>query len=900
MMLSSLSVAALMRKGITVLLIAKIKSRTVCLPALALLVAASGWAAHRTFGAKPPEPTETAENTVPKQRAAAKQPRTDAHGDPLPPGAVARLGSARFRHEGMLGSFVISPDGRTVAAVPLMHGKSGVLWDMATGKLTRRFTFDREVHYVAFTPDGKSIVIGSAGVFGRHSIEDGILRFVDLASGKETRRFRGHSFGRTYSEDVGIWEAAFFTPDGRTMITVADSGNVFRWDVPSGKKLGELEGGRWIAWGLSPDGKLLAVGHQVGKANIVQLFETRTGKEVRQLSHSEDVYCAAFSPDGKTLATASSKRDNSRWQPGKITLWQVENGKELCILTGLQGPVPALAFAPDGKTLASGGKDRVLCLWDVAAQKQLHKSRLLPTSIMQLAFSPDGKTILVRSKENRLRLWDVAAWRERRGAEGPAQAIKDIAYSRDGKMVASVSASVDGGIWLWETATGKLLQTFEDGIPPLRFSADGKSLLAGSAHSSELQVWDTKSGAKQQSIRTISANLSVGQQALMSPDGKMIAWLDRTRIGVFGIGPQGKRCSLQAPSDQAPATEREWQRRRPHGLPWLFAACFSYDSKTLYACSSETHVLRWDVATGHNLPSIGNQDDGAHGIAVAPDGRSIATVTGNGALHLWEIASRQPRLVIKDAALAAPIAFAPDGRLLALASKKEESVQLIRVTDGKVVRRFTGHIGGIFSLSFSPDGRTLASGGHDSTVLIWDVAGLAAVDAKNAPIIKPEKLAELWTGLRGTAAEAYDCMIALTASPAQAVPFLAEKMASAAAVDAERLARLLQKLDSDDFREREEATGELKKLGDAAEPALRQALQRKPTLESRRRLQQLLDDLDAAGHVSSERLRSLRIIEVLERIGDKPARDVLRQIADGPAGTRLTEEARASLRRWQR
>jgi hypothetical protein len=111
-------------------------------------------------------------------------------------------------------------------------------------------------------------------------------------------------------------------------------------------------------------------------------------------------------------------------------------------------------------------------------------------------------------------------------------------------------------------------------------------------------------------------------------------------------------------------------------------------------------------------------------------------------------------------------------------------------------------------------------------------------------------------------------------------------------VDAERFAGLLKKLESDQFREREEATRELKKLGDSAEPALREALKRNFPLETRRRLQALLDGLD-----TGERLRTLRAIEVLERIGDKPARDLLRRLSKGAAGAWLTEEARTTLRR---
>src|SRR5262249_42841817 len=126
------AVAALVRRGMTALFVAKIKSGAVCVLALALLVAGTGWAAHRTLGAKAPEQKQTAENAAQKP-AAEERPRTDAHGDPLPPGAVARLGTVRFRHEGWIGGIALSPDGRTLAATA---GKSAAFWDVSTGRLT--------------------------------------------------------------------------------------------------------------------------------------------------------------------------------------------------------------------------------------------------------------------------------------------------------------------------------------------------------------------------------------------------------------------------------------------------------------------------------------------------------------------------------------------------------------------------------------------------------------------------------------------------------------------------------------------------------------------------------------------------------------------------------------------
>ena len=200
------------------------------------------------------------------------------------------------------------------------------------------------------------------------------------------------------------------------------------------------------------------------------------------------------------------------------------------------------------------------------------------------------------------------------------------------------------------------------------------------------------------------------------------------------------------------------------------------------------------------------------------------------------------------------------------------------------------------SLAFSPDGKTLASGSYDTTVLVWGVTGLGKDRPRRLPLT-PQELKILWTNLASEdAAKAYQAIDTLTACPPQTVPLLKENLKPVARVDPQRIARLIADLDSEHFAVREQATQELETLGEQAGPALRRWLAGGPSAEGRRRAERLLARLEAPAD-RPVRLRELRAVEVLERVGRGEARRALEELAKGAPEARLTQEAKAALGR---
>ena len=242
------------------------------------------------------------------------------------------------------------------------------------------------------------------------------------------------------------------------------------------------------------------------------------------------------------------------------------------------------------------------------------------------------------------------------------------------------------------------------------------------------------------------------------------------------------------------------------------------------------------------------------------------------------------------------LAFSPDGKTLA-AGSWSGMVYLWEVGTTKVRAVLTGHRADVWSLDFSPDGARLISGSRDTTALIWDLTDMK--DEKDAKILTPERLTALWDDLADAdAGKAYRAGWRLASDAEASVAFLRKRLRPAE-VDADVIAKALASLDSDDFEEREAASRRLAKLGDLAGPALRTALEGKPSDEARRRMEELVRRLDEPVR-EPDQARALRSVEVLERVGSAEARRLLDELTKGAPGSALTRDAKAALTRLSR
>ncbi len=873
--------------------------------------------------------------------------RTDQHGDPLPAGALARLGTVRWRPGTDIDFLGFADAGRLLVA----REPYGVfhIYEVASGKEVRRLGLSqRDPSGGSYSPSKTVLSPGGrflASIGGRERV----LHLWEVASGKELWQQR---LART----ANFVEPVAFSADGKVLATWEDRAHSLSLcDTAGGKELGRIElPARPPAPGVdfppdttfAPDGNTLAT---VGPDAVIRLWSIPAGKLLHKLGKTTDpgprgdvIMKPVFSGDSKTLTTLfTSGRDNSTL--GTMIVWDLETGKEVRRVKGPEGGITGVVLSPDGALVVWSGAEGGICLQEIATRKVRQRLGKVGQKSGGVAiFSPDGKTLFVQDgyPTDEDQLWDVQSGKELWKRKGDLWASPAV-FAPDGKALALFHRPrLDGMIRLLDAATGKEI-TVKDGhegaVGSLSVSADGKTITS-LASDDTVRQWDAATGKE---LR----RFSFPESALtLSLDGRRVA-VSRDVDGVYRIEVrdldtdrtvwrtetiQGKPVHLAfAPDGRTLAGEKLTARASFNYLFRLYDAesgkerrllddpddqyldhiLFSPDGSTLATAWSNEGppdvVYLSQVSTGRQLRRLPIPENiSVLALAFSPDGRTLAMLYSVRAapdtIVLWETATGQERGRIRGGVMAydsAKLSFAPDGRALAVGGA-DHVIRLWGVHSGKLLGKFSGHHGGITCLAFSADGKCLVSGSADTTALVWDAAPLLRQADVPTVELSAGQLEAHWAALAGAdARRAFQAIKALSASPAQTVSWIRERLKPAVGVEEQRLARLIVELNDDKFAVREKARLELEALGEMAGPALAKVMETRPTLEQARRVRRVLDRLEPDQDLSPEVLQMLRAVEVLEQVRTPEARRLLQELAEGAPAARLTRECRAALKR---
>jgi WD40 repeat protein len=767
-----------------------------------------------------------------------------------------RLGTTRFQRGGRITGLAFIPDGNTLASTS--EDGSVRLWEAATGKELRRID-EAWPRCLAVSRDGQTLATGN-GV--------GVIRLWNAATGQQIARFEGHS---------AAVECVAFSSRDPLLASAGADGVVHLREITASKarqRIGEIHE-KVRALAFSPDGRTLAV---AGMG--IHLWDVRSGKPLGHHAASQRFSCLAFAADGRILASGGEDKMVHLWEPG--------SGKEIRTLGGHDGPVGTVVFSSNATTLFSAdsaGKIRVFdmatgrCLRTMVAREAAKTSgNIEDIGSRPLALSPDGKRLASAGPDNRVLLWDPSTGQRlypTAPLPGPCTAG---AWSADGKQVAS--AGTDGTVWVWDPGTGQELRHWK-GTPTdqafLAYSPHDPVLALGSPRRA-VRLVDPQTGKERSTIPgppPVAATC-----AIFTPTGKelVVGYSDGTiRLCNVATGEEVRRFTGPRAGIRALALTAEGN---------LLAASSDDDAIHLWHLESAKLERRWDhVHAGSAL-------------AFAPGGRALASGNEDGVISLWDIGTgREIRHLAGNLGAVYALAFAPDGQTMASCGY-DSVVRLWEVDSGQAVAEFRGHAGAVRAVAFSPDGRRLLSGGSDATLLVWDTGAWLDPQRPGRDLADAD-LEKLWADLAGVdGVRAYSAVRTLAAVPRQSVPFARERLRAFLGVDSERIARLIAQLDDDRFAVREKASAELAATIRLAESALRRALEKSPSLEAQRRIEEILKNAKAGIPLRLEQLRMLRLLHMLAKAGTPEARQAVESLAAGTADADLKQEAKSLLAHW--
>jgi len=667
---------------------------------------------------------------------------TDLYGDPLPAGASTRLGTVRFRHPGWnknvafagdpkvllscsddnvirywetrtgkllrevhvdkqeVRALRVSPDGKTAATLGFRfveedrsNYRNIKLWDVATGKLrkTIRWPSRPDCDEFEFLPDGATIVTGN---------RDGLLRFFDVASGEEGLK---HQSSKQGLDSLAV------SPDGQS-IAFSGRNTLQLWNWLAGEEPVDIDTGRARIVGLtfSPDGRLLAAGPDSRK--VVQMWDVKSRKIVRTFSCEPQpgmfIDELLFTPDGKSLLAADyiGYRDAKK----SVIHWDVESGKIQHRYTADSMELRCLDISRDGRWLAAAEWGTGMAVWDLQTGKRMADDPIGHVrSVPSIRFWPDGQLAATASDDGTIRTWDATSGRPLLKMQHDYW-IRAMELSPDGKFIAS--SSLDDTVRLWDAKTGKEVLRLPGhgrlgGHRALAFLADGTRLVSW-GDDMDLHVWEVPSGKQlhQHELRPGGVKIPEDEKALsekfeelsdsigpfgLSRDGTTFCLMFKNVIYVYNVDSGAELLKIDSEFRiRSIAVSPDGKRMLTAGTAAQPTTTKLVTGGTRYSGAKAQAIRLFDLESGREIWKHDLPEGGTGPITFSPDGQWMSSALGLPVqkIMVWSVGSQQNLLQID-----------------------------IKELSQKYYYR---------GLAISPDGRKLALGTADASVLIWDLPGL--------------------------------------------------------------------------------------------------------------------------------------------------------------------------------
>lgn len=488
---------------------------------------------------------------------------------------------------------------------------------------------------------------------------------------------------------------------------------------------------------FSPDGKLLvAAGNRT-----LKLWLLPDARVLLTLpAHRDLIEAVAFSPDGQTLATGS-------WDHS-LKLWQLRQGdgepgirkKPILLNENMRVTYHDLAFSRDGKLLATNGPDSAVVLWDLSRRSPYRTLEGHEKEVACVAFSPDGATLASGSMDQSIRLWDVRSGQVKMTLRGHQGQVNAVTFSRDGATL--TSGSRDNTIKIWDLVSGHLKATLRRHTNAVRFvdlSADGKTL-ASASWDGTVRLWNTQD---QEEVNVLKGHSGSTLHAEFSPDGKMLATASpdgTVKLWDYPLSTprdtlKGQRVAFSSRDDTLTLwtgsgrlrtySTATGQPKNEIAGPAGGCVAVSPDGQNVASGSEDGTVEVWNRNTGERHTIAERHDGRVRYVLFSQDGKTLASVGGRrfrSVLKLWDLTDFRILARREVFWLPRPVFSPGSTTLAAVAEQQTAAIYAIKLWDltGKELATFGQQQFPFFSLAFSADGKTLASGSFDGEIKLWN------------------------------------------------------------------------------------------------------------------------------------------------------------------------------------
>lgn len=549
----------------------------------------------------------------------------------------------------------------------------------------------------AFSPDGRTL----AATQQQH------VRLYDVRSPENSRLLRGAT--------QQLLDVAF-SPDGQTVAAVGHDVKLHLWDFSSGQISKSLEGhnGWMTGVAFSPDGSRI-VTTSFDRTAVV--WDAHTGEALFTYDKSIDgLRTLAFHPDGKRIAVSGNR--------GRVDVWDVESGDQQLTFWSEQSIIHRLSFSANGEWMATAGEDGRVILWSAESGEKIVEMVEHTSGVRDVSFSPNNDFLVSAGHDRVVRVWSVPSGERLHAFLGHSGVVHAAAVSPDGSLIAAGDTALRlwqpyGGAATDEIALARLWQ------PVMAVEPDRSTLVVGGGNG-DLAAIDLASRQVTDQQHVLDGSV---RDVVISPDGMRLAASSGRRIDLRSDRPDGVIKLWPRARDAAQGNAirfGEEDSREIRGIPQgVDGLSFTGDGKHLVSANHDSTVSIFDAATGSKLHDLLGNTQAVLDVSCDPFGKFIASVGCDYHLRVWDQETRK-NLIDRfehPTSWMTVCEFHPDGRHL-VTGHWYGHLMLWDVESGERVTVQAGHTGIVSGISFTADGKRLASSSRDGSVKVWDAANL--------------------------------------------------------------------------------------------------------------------------------------------------------------------------------